>query len=127
MRSARPLVVALLVAVAVGHVGACSSNSTPIGAGACDAYCQKIVGAKCKNPPSRELCLDECQFHVSDCHDPQVAFLRCATIDANIACDSGNGQPRVQGCDTYSHALQNDPTCHVYVPDAALFLDGGEP
>ena len=32
----------------------CSSQSSLVGQGACEGYCFKIVGAKCKTSPTRE-------------------------------------------------------------------------
>ncbi|MEO7091868.1 MAG: hypothetical protein ABI175_01375 [Polyangiales bacterium] len=99
MRHAGRVLLLVLVALV-----ACSSESTLVGAGACDAYCFKLVGAKCKASPTREACLDECTYYQGQCAREWNDFLRCATIDATIACDSGTSKPKVIGCDKFQAA-----------------------
>jgi hypothetical protein len=91
---------------------ACSSESTLVGQGACDAYCFKLVGAKCKASPTRDDCLLECGFYQQACTREFNEFLRCATIDATIACDSGTSKPKVIGCDRFQAA--NSKVCGTF-------------
>ena len=99
---------------------ACSSESSLVGEGACDGYCFKIVGAKCKDSPTREQCLDECIFHQGDCAREWNDWARCTVIDATIACDSVTAQPKVVGCDTFQAAVAG-ACVHPYEPDAGSF------
>jgi len=97
----------------------CSSESSLVGQGACEGYCFKIVGAKCKSSPTREACIDECLFHQADCTREWNDWLRCSSIDATIACDSATTEPKVVGCDKFQTAVTR--TCKaVYVPDAGV-------
>jgi hypothetical protein len=90
--------------LALSSALACSAESTLVGQGACDGYCFKIVGAKCKASPTRDECLAECGYYQTQCAREWNDFVRCATIDATIACDSGNSKPKVVGCDKFQLA-----------------------
>ena len=114
MRLRVVLLVGLVLAVA------CSSESSLVGEGACDGYCFKIVGAKCKDSPTRDGCLDECLYYQGECPREWNDFARCTVIDSTIACDSVTAQPKVVGCDTFDQAVQRQ--CKQrYVPDAGSF------
>lgn len=119
-RPAAPLVTASrLLRLALLSLLSCSSQSTLVGQGACEGYCFKIVGAKCKSGPTRERCLDECLFYQGDCAREWNDYVRCSAIDATIACDSGTAQPKVVGCDKFQRASTN--VCHRYTPEAGSF------
>lgn len=89
-----------IAALLLGHAatGGCSSESRLTGGGACESFCSKWVGARCRNSPTKEACLAKCGDEQARCRTEANAFLKCATIEAQIACETGSGQPRVLGC-----------------------------
>jgi hypothetical protein len=91
--------------------GGCSSSSSTIGGGGCESFCTKWVGARCRNGPTKEKCLTECAERESRCQLENDAFLKCATIEATIACETGSGQPRVVGCAPRESALSSCIAC----------------
>jgi hypothetical protein len=109
----RVLVPLALTAVLAAHVvtGGCSSESSLTGGGGCEAYCTKWIGARCRNSPTKEACLDQCHDEQSRCRTEANALLKCATIEAQIACETGSGQPRVVGCLARENALRACLTC----------------
>ena len=105
----------MLCAACVG--AGCSSSSTLVGAGACEAYCLKWIGAKCKGAPTHDGCLDECTFYQTQCQTAQDDYLRCATNEGTVSCDGDTGQPHSVGCNKWIHA--RDRACTTtFVPDA---------
>lgn len=100
---------ALLAGYALGT--GCSSSSEITGGGGCESFCNKWVGARCRNGPTKESCLEECRARESRCAPETHALLKCATIEATIACETGSGQPRVVGCGPRETALTNCIAC----------------
>jgi hypothetical protein len=96
-RMLAPLAIATVL---LGHVftGGCSSESSLSGGGGCEAFCSKWIGARCRNSPTKEACLEKCHDEQTRCRIETNALLKCATIEAQIACETGSGQPRVVGC-----------------------------
>jgi hypothetical protein len=101
----------VLFAVMVACFCACSSESGLVGNGACDGFCNKVVGANCKTTVSSDECVQKCLFYENDptasrdptdpqaCSDANSKMIRCATIDGNVGCDGGSGRAHVVGCD----------------------------
>lgn len=114
-----PAVVPVLAAVLLAWActGGCSSSSRLVGEGGCDAFCSKLVGARCRNGPKREDCLEACLDQQTRCRPEANAYLRCATIEANIACESGSGAPRVIGCAPREQALSRCLACDAFCED----------
>ncbi len=119
-----PLLAAALIAWAA--TGGCSASSRLVGEGGCDAFCAKVVGSRCRNGPSREDCLEACLDQQARCRPEANAFLRCATIEANIACETGSGVPRVLGCAPREQALERCLGCDRFCEDYET-LDCGTP
>lgn len=109
----RMVVPLLLAALGALHVvaGGCSSSSTITGGGGCESFCTKWVGARCRNGPTMEACLTKCAAEQSRCSIESSALLKCATIEATIACETGSGQPRVVGCIPRENALISCFSC----------------
>jgi len=110
----RRLLAPLVLTVALlGHVftGGCSSESSLTGGGGCESFCTKWVGARCRNGPTKEACLDQCREQQTRCLPEANAFLKCATVEAQIACETGSGQPRVVGCLARENSLNNCLLC----------------
>lgn len=78
--------------------GGCSSSSDLYGGGGCESYCTKWVGAHCRNGPTKDECMNKCQGEQIRCRDATNSLLRCATLEATIACETGSGYPRIVGC-----------------------------
>jgi hypothetical protein len=78
--------------------GGCSSSSELYGGGGCESFCTKWVGAHCRTGPTKEDCMNQCQGDQMRCRDATNALLRCATLEAQIACETGSGAPRIVGC-----------------------------
>lgn len=97
--------------------GGCSSESRLTGGGACESFCGKWVGARCRNSPTKESCLTECYEEQGRCRIEANAFLKCATIEAQIACETGSGQPRVLGCLAREQALDRCLVCDRFCED----------
>lgn len=102
-----------LAAVLLGHActGGCSSASSLSGGGGCEAFCSKFIGARCRNTESKERCLLDCRDRQTRCPRQANALMKCATVEAQIACETGSGQPRVVGCLAREIALQECVTC----------------
>jgi len=102
-----------ITVVMLGHAlpSGCSSESTLTGGGGCEAFCTKWVGARCRNGPDKEACLTDCHEQQTRCRPEANALLKCATIEAQIACETGSGQPRVVGCLARETALLNCMMC----------------
>jgi hypothetical protein len=92
-----PLLIGALAAF-YAATGGCSASSSITGGGGCESFCNKIVGARCRNGPTRESCLEQCFDRQRKCEPETNALLKCATIESTIACETGSGQPRVLGC-----------------------------
>lgn len=99
--------------VALFHVlsGGCSSSSSLAGGGGCDAFCTKWIGAHCRNGPTMEACLATCHDEQDRCTPEANAVLKCATIEAQIACETSSGEPRIVGCVPRETALSNCIAC----------------
>jgi hypothetical protein len=78
--------------------GGCSSSSELYGGGGAESFCTKWVGAHCRSGPTKEDCMAEWTGNQERCRDETNALMRCATLEANIACETGSGQPRIVGC-----------------------------
>lgn len=109
----RMVVPLLLAALGAFHAvtGGCSSSSTITGGGGCESFCTKWVGARCRNGPTMEACLANCAEQQSRCSLESNALLKCATIEASIACETGSGQPRIVGCVPRETALVSCFAC----------------
>ncbi len=105
-----PLVLAALGA-SYAATGGCSASSSITGGGGCESYCNKLVGARCRNGPTREKCLEECHDQQGRCEPETNALLKCATIESTVACETGSGQPRVLGCAPRELAQQSCLVC----------------
>lgn len=108
-----PLLVAALgaVPVATAVTGGCSSSSSITGAGGCESFCNKWVGARCRSGPTQEACMTECTAREQRCGRENDALLKCATIEATIACETNSGQPRIVGCIPREEALSSCLAC----------------
>ncbi len=97
----------------LGHaaMGGCSSDSRLTGGGGCESFCSKWVGAHCAHGPTKDGCLEKCRDQQSRCAVEANAFLKCATLEAQIACETGSGQPRVLGCGARENALNSCLVC----------------
>jgi hypothetical protein len=78
--------------------GGCSSSSELYGGGGCESFCTKWIGAHCRSSPTKEDCMAECTSEQDRCRDESNALMRCATLEATIACETGSGEPRIVGC-----------------------------
>ncbi|MBX7197060.1 MAG: hypothetical protein K1X94_33735 [Sandaracinaceae bacterium] len=106
-----PWGVTLLSALLLWHAGGCSSSSTLADGGGCANFCNKWVGARCRNGPTLESCLDQCRDEQARCLPEANAKMKCATVEAQIACETGTGQPRVVGCGPREEALSSCMAC----------------
>ena len=131
MRAPVPRVV---FAIVVAAFCACSSESHLVGDGACDAFCEKVLGANCKVAASHDDCIAKCVFYQNDptasrdptdpqaCSDANSKMLRCATIDGNVGCDGGTGRAHVVGCDPI--VAQRSGACTFWVSEAGIDQSG---
>ncbi len=103
-----------------GVTGGCSSESTLVGDGACDAYCTKIVGAKCRGSLDKDACKKSCLSDQSYCATEENDFLRCANQNGTVNCNGG-AVPSITGCDHYLPA--RDTACSYGRADAASHGD----
>ncbi|MBI2391965.1 MAG: hypothetical protein HYV09_20405 [Deltaproteobacteria bacterium] len=112
----RVLAPLLVAALAAAHAltGGCSSSSSLVGAGACDAFCGKWVGARCRKGPSMTDCLKQCLDEQARCRPEANALMKCATIEAQIACETNSGEPRVVGCAPRENALRTCLGCDEF-------------
>jgi len=99
-------------AAVLASIDGCSSSSSIVGPGSCEAFCNKWYGSHCKNgPKSREECLggdgvvNGCLDDRDRCPNEQNALIRCATVDGTIACETGTGKPKILGCEKQRDAL----------------------
>lgn len=110
---------AIAIVSALQATSGCSSSSALYGGGGCESFCTKWVGAHCRNGPTFDACMTQCQDQQSRCRQETNAVLRCATIEAQIACETGSGQPRMVGCnariEAQSACLACDYVCHNQV------------
>ncbi|MGZ3455304.1 MAG: hypothetical protein ACXVEF_37215 [Polyangiales bacterium] len=93
--------------------GGCSSSSELYGGGGCESFCTKWVGAHCRNGPTKDECMAECTSEQDRCRDASNALMRCATLEATIACETGSGEPRIVGCAPRQAAQQACLDCYT--------------
>ena len=134
------LIAVVLFAGLLGASAAgCSSHSEIVGAGACEGFCNKWVGARCKKGPERQPCMEgglNMRITESDvvgclpaeqrCPDQADALLHCATLEGTIACETGSGNPKILGCDREKARLN---VCLACEPFCTLWTtnDAGQP
>lgn len=112
----RVLAPLLVAALAAAHAltGGCSSSAELVGAGACDAFCAKWVGARCRKGPTPSECLAQCLAEQTRCRPEANALMKCATIEAQIACEANTGEPRIVGCAPRETALRACLECDQF-------------
>ena len=119
-------ILAVAAATAATSTPGCSSSSYLVDAGACEPYCLKWLGAKCKGAPTHDECLDECLFYQGQCPSAQNDFLRCATSEGTISCDGDTGLPHSVGCNKWLEARKGACT-QTFTPDGGFGEPGGPP
>jgi hypothetical protein len=77
----------------------CSATSEPIGNGACDGFCTKVVNLRCHQTLEREACVASCIYEQTVCPETMSEVIRCATNEGAIACDTSTLAPHVVNCD----------------------------
>jgi hypothetical protein len=92
--------------------GGCSSSSELYGGGGCESFCTKWIGAHCRKGVSKEDCMTDCQGEQFACPDAKNALMRCATLEATIACETGSGEPRIVGCAPKQVELETCKSCY---------------
>lgn len=110
----------------LAHVlsGGCSASSSLAGSGGCDGFCTKWVGAHCRNGPTMDDCMKQCVDEQTRCRPETNAVLKCATIEAQIACETSTGQPRIVGCVPRETSLKNCLACDMFCEWWSQCADG---
>ncbi len=117
-RAARWAPVALAAAALAWQLAAagCSATSEPVGNGACDGFCTKVVNLRCRQTFERDACVAACVHEQKLCPESESELIRCATNEGAIACDTSTLGPHIVACDP---AINARDAC-LYAPDAGV-------
>lgn len=99
--------------LALGGVS-CGQSYGPWGEGGCDTFCNRWVGAHCRNPVSRDECMTKCITTRDLCPAHQTALVRCANLEGNIICDSDSGATKIANCTNQQTQVDSCSTCATF-------------
>lgn len=106
----------------------CSATSEPIGNGACDGFCTKVVNLRCRQTLARETCVASCLYEQALCPETESEVIRCSTNEGAIACDTSTLAPHIVNCDAARVArdacMRRLPTDDAGVPDGTPLPPG---
>jgi hypothetical protein len=114
---------ALAVIAPTGPLAAtgCSATSEPIGNGACDGFCNRVVNLRCQQTLARDACVASCLYEQALCPETTSEVIRCSANEGALACDGSTLAPHVVNCDparaTRDACLQRTPPADASVPD----------
>lgn len=126
-------VIAALTVIATATTGpfapaGCSATSEPIGNGACDGFCTRVVNLRCRQTLERDACVASCLYEQALCPETMSELLRCSANEGVVACDSTTLAPHVVNCDPARTArdacLRRTPPEDASVPDGAPLPSG---
>lgn len=102
----------------------CSATSEPIGNGACDGFCTKVVNLRCRQTLQREACVASCLYEQTRCPETASEVIRCSTNEGAIACDTSTLAPHIVNCDAAQRARD---VCMRHLPSDDAGVPDGDP
>lgn len=102
---------ALLALGAALSSASCGEAYGGWGDGGCDTFCNRWVGAHCRNPVSRDECLTKCVTERGLCPVQTQSLLRCANLEGAINCDADTGGTKIANCSVQVAHLDSCLVC----------------